>query len=94
MKPTKDASGHLQVQQNYARIGSPAIDRLMSRAQEELDVGRARQLINQADRLVWDEVHSIVLYQRPQITATKAKLANIGSSGLRSTIYQDIGWAR
>ena len=94
VKPTKDASGHLQVQQNYARVGSPAIDRLMSRAQEELDLGRARQLINQADRLVWDEVHSIVLYQRPQITAAKSNLANIGSSGLRSTVYQDIGWAR
>jgi glutathione transport system substrate-binding protein len=94
VKPTQDARGQLQIQQNYARIGSPAIDRLMSRAQEELSPARARDLINQADRLVWDEVHSIVLFQRPQITATKSKLANLGSSGLRSTIYQDIGWAR
>ncbi|MFL5821213.1 MAG: ABC transporter family substrate-binding protein [Solirubrobacteraceae bacterium] len=94
VKPTRDAKGQLQIQQNFARVGSPAIDDLMSRAQEELDLGRARDLINQADRLVWDEVHSIVLFQRPQITAVKSSLANMGSFGFKSTIYQDIGFAK
>jgi peptide/nickel transport system substrate-binding protein len=93
VKPTRNAKGQVQIQQNFARIGSPAIDSLMSRAQEELSPARARGLINQADGLVWDEVHSIVLYQRPQITAAKSSLANIGSSGFKSTVYQDIGFA-
>ncbi|MEJ7716146.1 MAG: hypothetical protein WKF40_10850 [Thermoleophilaceae bacterium] len=92
--PVKDAKGELQVQQNYARVGSPQIDRLMEGAQGELDKGRAREMLNEADRLVWDEVHSLVLYQRPAITATKRDLANYGSFGFRSTVYQDIGFAR
>jgi peptide/nickel transport system substrate-binding protein len=92
--PVKDAKGDLQVQQNYARVGSPQIDRLMEDAQGQLDKGRAREMLNQADRLVWEEVHSLVLYQRPAITATRSNLANYGSFGFKSTLYQDIGFAR
>ena len=91
-EPVRDARGELVIQQNFARIGSAQIDRLMSRAQEQLNLSRARALINQADRLVWEEVHSLPLYQRPQITAVKANLANMGSFGFKSTIYQDIGF--
>jgi peptide/nickel transport system substrate-binding protein len=91
-KPVKDAKGELAIQQNFARIGSDEIDRLMSSAQEQLDLAKARDLMNQADKLVWDEVHSLVLYQRPQITAVKANLANMGSFGFQSTIYHDVGF--
>src|SRR5204862_2000430 len=81
VEPTKGPGGQLQIQQNFARIGSPAIDALMARAQEELSPTRARALINQADGLVWAEVHSVVLFQRPQVTAVKSNLANMGSFG-------------
>lgn len=92
--PVRDGKGDLQVQQNYARVGSRQIDGLMERAQGDLDRARARELLNQADRLVWDEVHSLILYQRPQITAVKSSLANMGSFGFKSTVYQDIGFVR
>lgn len=91
-EPMRAANGELQVEQNYARVGSAQIDRLMARAQEELSPVRARALINQADRLIWDEVHSLVLYQRPQITAVKANLANIGSGGFKTTPLRDVGF--
>lgn len=94
VKPLPGPDGELQVQQNYARVGSPKIDSLMNRAQEELDPAKARELINQADKLVWDEVHSLVIFQRPQITAVKANLANIGSSGFKTTPYQDVGFVK
>lgn len=93
-QPTKDAKGELQIQQNFARVGSAAIDHLMARALRELDVGKARDLLNQADKLVWDEVHSVILYQRPSITAVTAKLANFGSFGFKTTIYPDIGFEK
>ena len=92
--PVKDAEGNLQVQQNYARIGSKEIDALMERALGDLDPARARRLLNQADRLVWEEVHSLTMYQRPEITATKRNLANYGSFGFKSGLYEDIGFAR
>ncbi len=92
--PTKDAKGELVVQQNFARVGSKEIDALMERALGDLDTVRASELLNEADRLVWGEVHSLVLYQRPAITATKRDLANYGSFGFKTTVYQDIGFAR
>ncbi|MDQ3849197.1 MAG: ABC transporter family substrate-binding protein [Actinomycetota bacterium] len=94
IKPTKDAKGELQIQQNYARVGSPKIDRLMAAGEEAVDRTKGLELINRADALVWDEVHSLILYQRPQITAVKATLGNVGSEGLAYRRYEDIGFVK
>lgn len=92
--PVRGRGGEPSVQQNYARVGSAEIDRLMNDAQEELDIRRARALINGADRLVWDLVHSITLYQRPEITAAKENLANIGAFGFKSADWTEIGYVK
>jgi peptide/nickel transport system substrate-binding protein len=92
--PTKDSKGELQIQQNYARTGSKEIDDLMSQAEEETDRTKALDLINQADTEVWNVVHSIIMYQRPQITAAKTTVANLGSKGLGYNIYEDIGFTK
>ena len=92
--PVKDDKGELQIQQNYARTGSKQIDDLMTQAEEEVDRTKAIDLINQADTQVWNAVHSIILYQRPQITAAKSTLANLGSKGLGYEIYEDIGFEK
>jgi peptide/nickel transport system substrate-binding protein len=42
--------------------------------------------------MIWDEVHSITLYQRPEIVATKSNLANFGAFGFATPPrYEDIG---
>jgi peptide/nickel transport system substrate-binding protein len=83
-----------EIQQNYARVGSPEIDKLFDDATHELDPAKARDLANQADKLIWDEVHSITLYQRPDIVAAKKTLANYGALGFASVKYQDIGFTK
>jgi peptide/nickel transport system substrate-binding protein len=93
-KPVRDASGRLQFQQNYARIGSVAIDSLMSKAEASLVPSQALELINRADGLIWGEVHSLILFQRPQLTAVRASLANVGSFGFESPAYENIGYVR
>jgi peptide/nickel transport system substrate-binding protein len=90
--PTKDSKGQLQIQQNFARVGSKQIDDLMTQAASTLDQNKALQLINQADKLVWQEVHSIVFYQRPQMTAVRKNLANVGSYGFAQPDYTKIGF--
>ena len=82
------------VQQNFARVGSKEIDDLFDQATHELDPAKARDLANQVDGLIWDEVHSLTLYQRPDIVATKSNLANYGAWGFASVRYQDIGFTR
>ncbi len=94
VNPKKDAKGELQVQQNFARVGSPEIDRLMSQAEEQVDVEQGRKLINQADKLIWDAVHSLILFQRPQAIAVSDTLANVGAFGFKTPNYTDMGFKR
>jgi peptide/nickel transport system substrate-binding protein len=83
-----------EIQQNYARVGSPEIDKLFDDATHELDPVKARDLANQADKLIWQEVHSITLYQRPDIVAAKKTLANYGALGFASVKYENIGFTK
>jgi peptide/nickel transport system substrate-binding protein len=93
VNPVPGEEGRLRIQQNYARVGSPEIDALFDRAAAEFDRAKAEDLANQADALIWQEVHSLTLYQRPELIATKKGLANFGAFGFQTPWrFQDIGW--
>ncbi|MFC6935015.1 hypothetical protein ACFQHO_34955 [Actinomadura yumaensis] len=81
------------IQQNYSRTGTAAIDAAMDRAITEVDPARARQLVNEADRLIWQLATVLPLYQRPQLVAARSTLANFGACGFLEPSYQDIGFA-
>ena len=87
MKPVGNA-----IQQNYARTGSDEIDQLYREAIQELDPAKAIEKANALDKLIWEEVHSLTNYQRPDIWAVKKGLANIGAYGFASIAYEDIGY--
>ena len=91
-KPGRD--GALDFQQNFARIGSPQIDALFDEATSEFDEQKAIDLGNQIDAAIWGEVHSLTLYQRPDIEATRSTLANFGAFGFASVVYEDIGFMK
>jgi len=93
-KPIRNARGELEVQQNYARVGSDEIDQLFQQAFQELDRTKATQIANRIDGLIWREVHSLTLYQRPEIVVVKKPLANFGAFGFASWKYEDIGWLK
>jgi peptide/nickel transport system substrate-binding protein len=88
-KPVGDS-----IQQNYARVGSDELDALFDRATAEFDPDKAIALGNQIDTLIWEEVHSLTTYQRPEIVAANSKLANFGAFGFASAIYEDIGFRK
>lgn len=81
-----------RVQQNYARVGTAAIDTAMDRAIAEVDPARIHVLVNRTDRLIWRQASVLPLYQRPQLVATRAGLANLGACGFFEPAYQDIGF--
>ena len=91
-KPKTNSEGGLDVQQNYARVGSDEIDALFDAASAELDHARAVEIANRLDTLIWQEVHSLTLYQRPELWPVKKGLANIGAFGFALPVYEDIGW--
>ncbi len=92
--PFKDKSGALQIQQNYARVGSKQIDDLMAKAEEDLNPDSARAEANEADKQIWQEVHSLTMFQRPQIRGVTKGLANVGAFGFKSVIPEDMGYAK
>jgi len=92
VSPTVTSSG-VDVHQNYARIGSGDIDQLFAKATAELDPATATRLGNQIDGAIWKEVHSLTLYQLPQLFAERATIANFGAFGFASVNYQMIGFA-
>ena len=82
------------IQQNYARVGNPDIDRLFDEGAATFDIEKQVMIGNEIDKLIWDEVHSLTFYQVPDIVASKEKLANFGAFGFASTIYEDIGYKK
>ncbi|MGH8907568.1 MAG: ABC transporter family substrate-binding protein [Egibacteraceae bacterium] len=92
--PIPGPDGRLNVQSNYARVGSRQLDELFDQATAELDPGLALQTANAIDEVIWEEVHSLPLYQRPDIVASRSALANFGAFGFASHIYEDIGFAQ
>lgn len=81
-----------RVRQNYSRTGTAAIDAAMARAIAETDPARIHILVNETDRLIWRQASVLPLYQRPQLVATRADLANLGACGFFEPAYQDIGF--
>jgi peptide/nickel transport system substrate-binding protein len=83
------------IQQNYARVGSAELDALFDKATSEFDETKALEIGNQIDAEIWKEVHSLTLYQRPEIVASKATLANFGAFGFATPPrYEDIGFVK
>jgi peptide/nickel transport system substrate-binding protein len=81
-----------EIQQNFARVGSQEIDDLFAEVVQILDPEEAREVANQIDAQIWELVHSLTLYQRPDIIAAQENLANYGALGFATARYQDIGF--
>ncbi len=83
-----------QAFENYGRIDSADVDRLLDWAVGTLDVRQARRLYNRADAEIWSLGHDIELYQRPQVLAVRKGLANYGVPGLGDIDFTRVGWQK
>ena len=79
---------------NFPRIGTPELDALIEQAAGEMDPAKAMELGNQADAMIWDEVHTLPLYQRPDIFASKKNLANFGAFGFADKDWTKVGFTK
>ncbi len=93
-KPVPGADGSLSVEQNYTRVGTDRVDQLFDQAVATLDEREAVSLLRKADARIWAAAGSIPLYQRPQLMAARASLANAGAFGLRTPVYEDMGFLK
>jgi peptide/nickel transport system substrate-binding protein len=79
---------------NFGKIGSPEIDAKIEQTLEELDPAKARDLANEADKLIWAEGFSLPLTQSPGNVAVRSTLANFGAFGLADADYSKIGFMK
>ena len=82
------------VGQNYGRIFSPEITALFEQGLAELDDNRRAAIGNQADELIWQEVHHLPLYPDTGAYAVRATLANFGAPGFADIDYINAGFAK
>ena len=79
---------------NYQQISLPDADALITQIKSETDPAKRIQLANQVAQLTWKSVGIVPLYQRPELIATKSKLANYGAFGLSSPNWANIGFQK
>jgi peptide/nickel transport system substrate-binding protein len=80
--------------ENFTGTANPPADKLINQALIATDQKQAIALTNQADKLLYQSVHTITLFQRPQASGVTNGLANIGSFGFATPNYLTIGWMK
>jgi peptide/nickel transport system substrate-binding protein len=55
--------------QNYSRGGDPRVDKLFPELNAATDDKTSQDLANQIDKLLWDNMYTIPLYQKPTFLA-------------------------
>ncbi|KOX24208.1 ABC transporter family substrate-binding protein [Nocardiopsis sp. NRRL B-16309] len=79
---------------NLARTSTREIDDAYVALRSETDPDRYAEIANEIDRMLWEEVVSIPLFERPGLYVVNEDLHNWGEYGLASDyVYEDIGWA-
>jgi peptide/nickel transport system substrate-binding protein len=78
--------------QNYGFGGSTQINELLAKAASSSSSDEENNLANEASTAMWDNAAWLPLYQKPQATAVKSTLVNIGANGFANFRYQDIGY--
>jgi len=79
---------------NYQQISLPETDKIITAISKETDPDARVDLANQVAEQLWTSVGIVPLYQRPELIATKAKLANYGAFGLSSPQWENIGFQK
>lgn len=77
---------------NFAQLSMPEVDELAEQIAVETDPEKRIALANEADLIIWENVHTLPLYQRPELIATDSQLANYGAFGLSSTQWEHVGF--
>lgn len=76
-----------------ARSAAPRSTPRSSR-RSQVDPAKARTLANELDTMIWQEVHSLPLFQAPGNVAVRARLANYGPAGIGDLNYSAIGFMK
>ena len=78
---------------NFGFSNIPELDPLLTELASTVDDTERAAIANQIDVILWDYGHTIPLYQRPDLWATNADVANFGAFGfMLPAIWTDVGY--
>jgi peptide/nickel transport system substrate-binding protein len=63
--------------QNYSRAGNPAVDALFPQINASTDQAKSGELGNQVDTLLWGDMYTLPLYQKPTFIAYSSKYTGV-----------------
>jgi peptide/nickel transport system substrate-binding protein len=63
--------------QNYGQFGNAALDALLKQGAAELDHAKAADIYNQADKIMWDNMWTLPLFQKPTFIAVRNTFVNV-----------------
>ena len=66
--------------QNYGQFSNKQVDELFTQAVSELDPKKATELGNQIDQILYDEMATVPLYQKPQLIGWRNNFTGIGDN--------------
>lgn len=88
-----DDEGNL-LNSNFAGLKVDKVDELIPQIARETDAAKRRELTNEADKAIWDEVMVLPLYYRANITAIPSNLANYGSITFETLLRENVGYTK
>jgi peptide/nickel transport system substrate-binding protein len=62
---------------NYGQFGNAALDALLKQGGAELDHAKVTDIYNQADKIMWDQMWTLPLFQKPTFTAIRNTFVNV-----------------
>jgi peptide/nickel transport system substrate-binding protein len=78
---------------NFGFSNIPELDPLLDQLATSVDDTERAALANEIDNILWEYAHTVPLYQRPDLWASNANLANFGAFGfMLPAIWTDVGW--
>lgn len=79
---------------NYSQLSVPQIDENAKKLDSETDTAKRVDLANETAKIIWENVMTLPLYQRPELIAVKTKLANYGAFGLSNVQWENVGYEK
>jgi peptide/nickel transport system substrate-binding protein len=80
---------------NYNNYSNPQVDQLLAQSNTQLDFTQRTATLNQVDKLMADDLHSIPLFQLPDFSAsvsTIGPVSYIGATG--GPLWNAFAWTK
>ena len=78
---------------NVARYSNGTVDELYQKAKSEFDDGERTRILNDIDRIMWQDMPRLPLYQRPAVVAYRNTLVNVQPNASSSIFWNADTWA-